>query len=90
MAEHESGEPKFRWNPNERPSARTAIEREDHYDHWIDTHDDPEEPWFSSDEERRELFMRRYRRPSPPDMPAIRSVRDHHRRTDPNTWSNAA
>jgi hypothetical protein len=46
----------------DRPSARSGDEREQRYQSWLlrtDTADTPE---------RRELYMRRYRKPDPPEL----------------------
>lgn len=57
-----------------RGSLSTPEEREDRYQRYL-KHSEPyfgkviangDEPWFTSLEERRELFMRRYQRPEPP------------------------
>jgi len=54
----------------DRPSKRTEAEREEHWQHWWLEHGAPyqaavtangDEPWSTDINERRELFMRRYR-----------------------------
>lgn len=58
----------------DRASCRTDEEREQHYQDWLKRSeayfqaiaDAGDAPWFGSDTERRELFFRRYTRPTPP------------------------
>jgi hypothetical protein len=54
----------------DRASSRTPEEREQHYQAWLAKHGEPyaaaviaagDTPWWSSEDERRERFMRRYR-----------------------------
>jgi hypothetical protein len=57
------------------PSARTADERERHFMSMVERSipyfdkviEEGDEPWFSSIEERRALYMRRYVKPAPAD-----------------------
>lgn len=50
------------FNPLDRPSHRTPEEREQRYLTWLATRQSEDTP------ERRELFMRRYLRPQPPNL----------------------
>lgn len=80
MQDQES-EPIVRRN-YERPGARSAEEREQHYRDWLKRSeayfqaiaDAGDAPWFGSDTERRELFFRRYTRPAPPDGMPLRNL----------------
>jgi hypothetical protein len=76
MTDTEIAEPRKAPARLDRPSDRTPDEREDHYESWMAQYGDPYvaavvagggTPWFNSDEERRQLFMRRYKRPAPPE-----------------------
>lgn len=57
-----------------RASARTPAEREEHYRDWRERHDaylsavadNGGVPWTHDEDERRDLFFRRYQRPAPP------------------------
>jgi len=71
----------------DRASARTEAQREEHYQAWLHKFGKPYSdaviegggtPWFSSETERRDLFMRRYRKPKPPErlsIPRLGAVR---------------
>lgn len=76
--EHEEPRPRSDYMDN-RPSARTEVEREAAYQNYLERsapymekiRDDEDKPWFRSEAERRELYFRRYTRPEPPAaMPA--------------------
>ncbi|KXF54648.1 hypothetical protein AXA44_40570 [Rhodococcus sp. SC4] len=69
-----------------RPSRRTEAERSRVFSDYLERtepyfakiRDDGDRPWFGSEDERRDLFDRRYSRPVPPaGMPVIMSVRDY-------------
>ena len=87
----------------DRPSDRTPEEREAHYRHWLATRGDAYvaavverggTPWFTSDEERHALWMKRYTRPTPPEfLPPILSLREINSAANPtaaNTHRSAA
>ena len=58
----------------DRPSSRTPEEREQFYQRYLELSapyfqaivDAGDKPWWSSEQERRELYFRRYQRPDPP------------------------
>jgi hypothetical protein len=68
----------------DRPSARTAAEREEHWQHWWLKFGQPYQtavidgggqPWTADIDERKALFMRRYTRPAAPGGLAIPDIR---------------
>lgn len=78
----------------DRASARTPEDRLAHFEQWWITNGqkyeaaviaDGSEPWTDSMDERLAVWMRRYERPAPPNLPLIRSVRDQHRQANPTT-----
>jgi len=67
----------------ERASARTEAEREEHFQHWLAKYGQPysdaviaagDQPWWTTVDERRELFMRRYCKPEPPSSVRFRTL----------------
>jgi hypothetical protein len=71
------------WSYWDRPSARTDAEREAAFqryiasaqNYFVTVESNSDKPWFDSIEERRELWFRRYQRPSPPAGLSIPNVR---------------
>lgn len=68
----------------DRPSGRTPDERQAHYEHWLVKHKPYDDvvveagdmPWWTSEDERRAKFMRRYQRPSPPAYLPTRTLKE--------------
>jgi hypothetical protein len=70
-------EPQPKWTFHvDRPSACTEAEREEHFQAWLDKFGQPytdavieagDTPWTTDVEQRRELFMRRYKALNPTD-----------------------
>jgi hypothetical protein len=66
----------------DRPSARNEAEREERYQQYLETSAPyfaeveaaGDKPWFSTDDERRELFYRRHIRPEPPAGIPVRTL----------------
>ncbi|EKT81854.1 hypothetical protein WSS_A15219 [Rhodococcus opacus M213] len=68
----------------DRPSRRTEAEKAEAFAKYLERtepyfakiSEDGDRPWFGSEDERRDLFDRRYEKPAPPSsLPPIESVK---------------
>lgn len=93
MDDQETPEPQAKWTYHlDHPSTRTDADRLEHYRAWLARSGDPyvqavlaagAVPWFSSEDERRERFYRRYQRPAAPAGLAIPTLKARTARITP-------
>jgi hypothetical protein len=99
MADWETPEPPQPKHWHDRPSARTAEEREAAFQRFLELsapyfqkiEAEGDRPSFSSEGDRRERYFRRYTRPAPPaGLPPVdlAVIRGEHRRWSPASRTN--